>query len=191
MDADRELLAALRAGDEAAYEKLVRENAPRMLSVARRFLGDEESARDAVQDAFLSAFRGLRDFEGGSRITTWLHRIVVNASLMKLRTRRRKPEEQIDELLPHWQPDGHPAQPAAPWPADRLLEREELGARVREGIDRLPDSFREVLLLRDIEELDTEETAKLLGVSTNAVKTRLHRARQALREVLDPALRES
>jgi RNA polymerase sigma-70 factor (ECF subfamily) len=188
---DRALLEGLRAGDEAAYEKLVRENAPRMLAVARRLLGDEDSARDAVQDAFLSAFRGLRDFEGGARITTWLHRIVVNASLMKLRTRRRKPEEPIDDLLPRWQEDGHPAQPAAPWAADRLLERQEVGARVRESIDRLPDSYREVLLLRDIEELDTEETAKLLGISTNAVKTRLHRARQALREVLDPALRES
>jgi RNA polymerase sigma-70 factor (ECF subfamily) len=187
---DRALLEALRAGDEAAYEKLVRENAPRLLAVARRFLGDEESARDAVQDAFLSAFRGLRDFEGGSRITTWLHRIAVNAALMKLRTRRRKPEEPIDDMLPHWQPDGHPAQPAAPWAADRLVERQQLGVKVRESIDRLPDPYREVLLLRDIEELDTDETAKLLGITTNAVKTRLHRARQALREVLDPALRE-
>jgi RNA polymerase sigma-70 factor (ECF subfamily) len=191
MQDDGALLEALRAGDEGAYEKLVRENAPRMLAVARRLLGDEDSARDAVQDAFLSAFRGLRDFEGGSRITTWLHRIVVNASLMKLRTRRRKPEEPIDDLLPRWQEDGHAAQPAAPWAADRLLERQQLGLKVRESIDRLPDSYRQVLLLRDIEELDTEETAKVLGVSTNAVKTRLHRARQALREVLDPALRET
>jgi RNA polymerase sigma-70 factor (ECF subfamily) len=187
---DQALLQSLRAGDDAAYEKLVRENAGRMLAVARRFLRDEEEARDAVQDAFLSAFRSIRDFGGGARISTWLHRIVVNAALMKLRTRRRKPEAPIDELLPRWRENGHPAMPAAPWTADRLLERAELEARVRAGIDRLPDAYREVLLLRDIEEFDTEQTAALLGVSSNAVKTRLHRARQALREVLDPDLRE-
>jgi RNA polymerase sigma-70 factor (ECF subfamily) len=189
-DDERALLGSLRAGDEAAFEKLVREHAPRMLAVARRFLRDEEAAQDAVQDAFLSAFRGLGDFQGGARIGTWLHRIVVNAALMKLRSRRRKPEEAIDELLPRWREDGHPARPAGPWSADRVLESEELRARVRAGIEQLPDAYREVLLLRDIEEYDTEETANLLGVSSNAVKTRLHRARQALREVLDPALRE-
>ena len=105
---EKALLEALRAGDEAAYEKLVREHTGRMLSVARRFLREEDDARDAVQDAFVSAFRAIGNFEGGSRISTWLHRIVVNAALMKLRTRRRKPEESIDDMLPRWTDDGHP-----------------------------------------------------------------------------------
>jgi RNA polymerase sigma-70 factor (ECF subfamily) len=185
------LVAALRAGDDAAYEKLVREQTGRMLAVARRFLRNEDDARDAVQDAFLSAFNAIGNFEGGARISTWLHRIVVNAALMKLRTRRRKPEESIEDLLPRWLEDGHAASPAAAWSAEKRLQRDQLRALVQESIDRLPDTYREVLMLRDIEELDTQETAEMLGISNNAVKTRLHRARQALREVLDPALREA
>ncbi len=190
-DADeRAFVEALQSGDDAAYEKLVREHSGRMLAVARRFLREEDDARDAVQEAFVSAFRAIGNFEGGARISTWLHRIVVNAALMKLRTRRRKPEESIDELLPHWKDDGHPEATPGPWSPERLLDRDQLRSLVAGGIDRLPDSYREVILLRDIEELDTAEAAEMLGISTNAVKTRLHRARQALRETLDPALRE-
>src|SRR5215510_12491477 len=85
------LLERLLAGDEQAYEELVRTYGGRMLAVARRFLPVEEDARDAVQDAFLSAFRSISSFEGHAQLSTWLHRIVVNAALMKLRTRRRKP----------------------------------------------------------------------------------------------------
>src|SRR5688572_2360303 len=90
-DSDTELLAALRAGESAAYEHLVREYGGRMLLVARRFLSQEQDAQDAVQDAFLSAFKAIENFEGNSKLSTWLHRIVVNASLMKLRAQRRKP----------------------------------------------------------------------------------------------------
>ena len=184
------LLRRLQAGEDAAYEEWVRVQTPRMLSVARRFLRNEEDARDAVQDAFVSAFRAIGNFEGGSRIATWLHRIVVNASLMKLRSKRRKPEESIEELLPRWLDDGHAVRPAAAWAAEKLVEQDEVRKLVQAGIERLPETYREVLLLRDIEELDTQEAAEMLGISTNAVKTRLHRARQALREVIDPALRE-
>lgn len=188
---EKAFVEALQAGDGAAYEKLVRDNAGRMLAVARRFLRSEDDAEDAVQEAFVSAFRAIGDFQGGSRISTWLHRIVVNAALMKLRTRRRKPEESIDDLLPRWLEDGHPERPAARWSAEKLVDREQVRDLVLAGIERLPESHRQVLLMRDIEELDTQETAEMLGISPNAVKTRLHRARQALREVLDPALREA
>lgn len=184
------LLASLRAGDDAAFETLVRGHGTRLLAVARRFLRSEEDARDAVQDAFLSAFRSLDSFEGTSRLATWLHRIVVNACLMRLRTRRRKPEAAIEDLLPHFVEDGHRANPGPAWEesADVLIERREVRALVRAAIDRLPDGYRVVLVLRDIEELDTAETARLLELSENAVKIRLHRARQALRELLDPEL---
>ena len=159
-----------------------------MLAVARRFLGDEADARDAVQNAFVAAFRALDRFAAESRLSTWLHRIVVNASLMQLRARRRRPEESIESLLPRFLEDGHRVRPAPPWTesAESALLRQEVRELVREGIDRLPETYRLVLLLRDIEGLDTQETAKLLGVSANAVKIRLHRARQALRELLDP-----
>lgn len=190
---DKRLLDRLRRGEEAAFAELMRAHGGHLLAVARRMLRSDEDASDAVQEAFLSAFRALERFQGDSRLSTWLHRIVVNACLMKLRTRRRKPEESIDDLLPGFLEDGHQAHPATPWREDAgdALQRERERVVVREAIDRLPESHRTVLLLRDVEELDTDETARLLGLSTSAVKTRLHRARQALRTLLDPHFREA
>jgi RNA polymerase sigma-70 factor (ECF subfamily) len=189
-DEERTLVAGLRAGDELAYERVVRRYTPRLLATARRILQSEEDARDAVQDAFLSAFKALPHFAEQARFSTWLHRIGVNAALMKLRSRQRQPERPISELLPKFHEDGHPTEPASPWePAETLLEREEIRALVRRSIDELPETHRLVLILRDIEELDTEQTAAELGVNPGTVKTRLHRARQALRTLLDCRLR--
>ena len=188
---EAKFLASLRAGDSMAYEQLVRENGGRMLQVAHRFLSNEEDAHDAVQEAFLSAFRALDRFEGGARISTWLHRILVNACLMKLRTRRRHPEMAFEDLLPKFLDDGHQIDPAVEWrdPPESGAERDEIKILVRSHIDRLPEVYRTVLLLRDMEELDTAQTANLLGLTENAVKIRLHRARQALRTLLDPHFR--
>ena len=91
IEEEAKLVAALQRGEAQAYERLVRANTPRMLVVARRYLQTDEDARDAVQEAFVSAFRAIDRFEGGAQLSTWLHRIVVNACLMRLRTRRRKP----------------------------------------------------------------------------------------------------
>jgi RNA polymerase sigma-70 factor, ECF subfamily len=186
------LIASVRAGDAQAYETLVRRHAGRMLAVARRLLRNEQDAQDAVQEAFVSAYRHAESFAGASSLGTWLHRIVVNAALMKLRSRSRRPEESIDELLPRFHEDGHMVDPAGRWAHDEQgrLERDERCALVRECIGRLPESYRTALMLRDIEELDAQETALLLGVSVNAVNIRLHRARQALRALLDPHMRE-
>ena len=187
---DVELLARLRAGEDSAYEQLVRTYSPRLLLVARRILGIDEDARDVIQDAFLSAFRHLDRFQGDARLSTWLHRIVVNAALMKLRSRKRKPEESIEPLLPAFLVDGHHAEQFAAWsePVDQMISRAETRDLVRRSIDQLPDGFRTVLLLRDIEGLSTEETAHAMDITTNAVKIRLHRARQALRTLLAPHL---
>ena len=180
------LVQRLRKGDGAAFEFLVRREMPRLIAVARRLLRNEEDARDAVQDGFVSAFRSLDGFGGRSQLSTWLHRITVNAALMKLRTRRRKPEESIEDLLPGFLEDGHHARHPREWrdTGEALLSCQEDRAFVRAAIDRLPESYRTVLLLRDIEELDTTEVAQVLGVSENVVKVRLHRARQALRTLL-------
>lgn len=184
---DAALLARLRAGDSAAFEEFVRAESGRLLSVTRRILPTEEDARDAVQDAFLLAFRSLDRFQGQSRLSTWLHRIAVNAALMRLRTRRRKREEPLDPLLPAYQEDGHHVERFAAWDdPTEAIERAENKTLVRRLIGELPDSYRTVLLLRDIEGLDTEETARLLETTPNAVKVRLHRARQALRTLLAP-----
>jgi RNA polymerase sigma-70 factor, ECF subfamily len=188
---DAALLSRLRACEPEAFEELVRAETGRLLAVARRILPMEEDARDAVQDAFLFAFRSLDRFQGQARLSTWLHRIVVNAALMRLRTARRKREEPLDPLLPAYKDDGHHAERFATWddPA-ATIERAQNKALVRRLIGELPDGYRTVLLLRDIEGLDTQETAKLLETTPNAVKVRLHRARQALRTLLAPHFRK-
>ena len=189
-----DLLERLRAGEEGAYEELVRRYGGRLLAVARRFLPVEEDARDAVQDAFLSAFRSIDRFEGHAQLSTWLHRIVVNASLMKLRTRRRKPEQSIEELLPGY-PRGRPPRAPGVALAHRRARPGRAGTSCASSCCGASTRCRRATVtcccLRDIEDLDTEEAAELLEISPGAVKTRLHRARQALRELLEPHLREA
>ena len=187
---ETDLLSRLRAGDEGAFAQFVRAHSGRMLTLARRFLHNEEDAADAVQDSFLSAFKALARFEGNSTLGTWLHRIVVNTCLMKLRTHARRRIYSIEDLLPQFDETGHHVAlvpPASEDAFDRLTSA-EAKAQVHEAIDQLPEDYRTVLILRDIEELDTDETAAVLGLSAGAVKTRLHRARQALRTLLQPLL---
>ena len=188
---ESELVAGLQAGEEDAFEELVRAQTPALLRTARRFLRSEEDARDAVQDAFVSLFKSISKFESNSQLATWLHRIVINCCLMKLRTWRRHPEEDIERLLPRFRDDGRQAEPSVLWTesGETILQRAELRKIVRYSIDHLPDRYRVVLLLRDIEEVTTEEAARLLDVTPTAVKVRLHRARQALRALLDPYMK--
>jgi RNA polymerase sigma-70 factor (ECF subfamily) len=185
---DAELIAGLRAGDPKTFELLVRTEGPRMLSVTRRILKDDDEAREAVQEAFISAFRARAQFNAEAKISTWLHRIAVNAALTRLRSRRRRPEDSLDDLLPRFMPDGHHAEHFAAWqePADVTISRKETAEEVRAAIDSLPETFRTVLLLRDIEGLSSQETAAMLNITPNAVKLRLHRARMALRALLAP-----
>src|SRR5438034_8131282 len=109
------LVDRLRAGDSQAFEELVRTYGGRLLAVARRLTRNDEDAQDVVQSAYLSAFRALGNFEGACQLSTWLHRIVVNTALMKLRSRRRKPEESIEDLLPSFQEDGHHVEQFSEW----------------------------------------------------------------------------
>ena len=134
------LVAALKAGEEWAFELMVRTFGGRLLAVARRFVRNEEDARDVVQSAYLSAFRSLEQFEGTAQLSTWLHRIVVNTALMRLRSRRRKPEESIEDLLPSFVEDGHHVEQFSDWaaPADVLIERSETRRTVRACVDQLP-----------------------------------------------------
>ena len=184
------LTAGLRAGDEQVFETLVRTYGGRLLAVAGRMLHEEEDARDAVQEAFINAFRSRHTFKGDAQISTWLHSIVVNVALMKLRTRRRKPEESIQDFLPRFLPDQHHAEHFPSWtePVDVALSRKETAEMVRKAIEELPETYRTVVLLRDIEGLSTEETAKLVDTTPNAVKIRLHRGRLALRTLIAPHL---
>lgn len=187
---DAALLARLKRGDAAAFESLVRNLSPRLFAVARRMMGNDQDASDALQDAFVSAFKALGDFDGRSRLSTWLHRIVVNACLMRLRSEKRRQRRTIEEILPRFVADGHAAKSASAWESGPAAApvREELRRAVREKIDELPEAYRTVLILRDIEQMTTEQAAAALGESESAVKTRLHRARLALRELLDPVM---
>ena len=171
-----DLVARLRTGDGDAYALLFREHARAMTAVARRFFGDTSDAAEAVQDAFVSAFKAMAAFEGTARLGTWLHRITVNACLLKLRGQRRS------RLVP-LEGDAHPA--AVPG-CDSGLSQAEARSLVREGVEQLPEAYRTVIRLRDLEGLSTEETAARLGTNCGAVKTRLHRARQALKTILEP-----
>jgi RNA polymerase sigma-70 factor (ECF subfamily) len=190
-EAEAQLLASVRAGDEEACAAFVRQYSGRMLALAHRLLRCEQDSADAVQDAFLAAFRSLDKFQGNSSLGTWLHRIVVNACLTKLRAQSRSRAVPIDNLLPTFDETGHHTRPVRPWAKEALsqLTREETRIQVRACIDRVPEPYRTVLLLRDIEELDTDQAAAQLGITVGAVKTRLHRARQALRTLLEPYFR--
>jgi RNA polymerase sigma-70 factor (ECF subfamily) len=189
--ADAELLVRLRAGDGCAYEEVLRLHGSWMLGLARRLLGDEE-AEDAVQDACLSAFRSIGSFEGKARVSTWLHRIVVNAALMRLRTRKRRLESTVDALLPTFRADRTYSAPPATWrdQPHALMEDEETAGAVRRAVGRVPAPYRTVLVLRDVEGLEIGEIARLLGLTLSGAKSRLHRARQALRTLLEPVLAE-
>jgi len=183
--------ASLPAEHEVAAERLVRDNIGWMLALSERLLRDRGLAEDTVQEAFMSAFRSLREFEGRSSLKTWLHRITVNAALSKLRQVKRRAEDPIDEHLPEF--DRHECRVEAPWSnliaVDDVMENAELRERVSKNIDALPDTYRIVLQLRDIEGYDTGEVAELLGISVSNVKVRLHRARAALKKLLEPILR--
>jgi RNA polymerase sigma-70 factor (ECF subfamily) len=172
---DADLIARLRAGDGDAYESLFRTYAGGLMAVARRFLGDTDDAAEAVQDTFVSAFRGMAQFEVSARIGTWLHRIAVNTCLMKLRSRKRRRCLPLGDLEPVARPD-------TPVPSHDIRDR------LLAGIARLPEAYRTIIRLRDLEGLDTMTTAARLGTNESVVKTRLHRARHALRELLEPQL---
>lgn len=162
--------------DLVAFEQLVEEYGDRVFGIALRITGSPADAEDAMQDAFLQAFRGWADFRGAASARTWLYRIAVNASLMRVRARR--PAEYLDEALGADEP--------ADWSADALqaVLRGELNEEIGAGIARLPEEMRVVLILRDIESLSTAETAATLAITEAAVKSRLHRARSLLRTYL-------
>ncbi|QVL30376.1 sigma-70 family RNA polymerase sigma factor [Telmatocola sphagniphila] len=189
---EKTLLAKLRNGDADGFEYLVRTWCSRLLAVARRMLANEEDAQDCVQEAFLQAFRKINEFQERSALGTWLHRILVNAALMKLRSRQRQAVELDENLLPQFDESGHrvgkSANPRSS--AEELAVRQEVREQVREKIALLPDAYRLVLVLRDIEGYDTAEAARILEITEVVLKVRLHRARAALKKLLEPLWKE-
>ena len=184
MNGQDAFLEKLRAGDPAAFAQLVEANQRNVYNLALRMLNNPQEAEDVLQETFLSAYKALPSFEGRSSLSTWLYRIASNASLMRLR--KKQPETtSIDEPLELEEGDSLPRQ-FVDWssvPEDELLT-EESRRVMDKAVAELPERLRMVFILRDIEGLSTQEAGDVLELSESAVKTRLHRARLALREKL-------
>jgi RNA polymerase sigma-70 factor, ECF subfamily len=189
-DVTASLIDRLRGGDAVALEELMERFAPRVHRLAFGITRNEADAEEVVQDVFLRLFRKIDAFEGRSALGTWIYRIAVNTALIKGRGKRATLEVLLEDHLPTFKEDGHRegdrAMLLADWsetPEAALLSS-ETRETVRRAIANLPDHYRVVLLLRDMEELSNEETAEILEDTVTSVKSRLHRARMALREQL-------
>jgi RNA polymerase sigma-70 factor (ECF subfamily) len=181
---DEDLVRIAQAGDNRAFDELVRRYRDKVYRLSYKILRHEEDAAEALQDAFLSAYRGLKNFKVESTFSTWLYRIATNASLMKYR-RRREGHVSLEQSQ---SPDGSGEPLQIPdWSAQPLgdLLNTETREVMQEGIAKLPEELRTVFVLRDIEELSNAEVAEILNLSVAAVKSRLHRARIFLRDRLN------
>ncbi len=192
MDAHSEtvLIERLRDGDATALEALMSRYAPRVYRVARGITRTDADAEEVVQDVFLTLATRIDRFEGRSALGTWIYRIATNAALVTLRRKRAQLEVSLEEHLPRFKEDGHRdgerSYLLADWsqnPDAELLDGEARAVLSR-AIERLPDPYQAVLVLRDVDELSNDEAAEILGVSIATIKSRLHRARMALREQL-------
>lgn len=190
LDPDRTALEAARGGDRAAFDELVQRHHRRVFRLAVRLLGDEESALDAAQEAFLRAWRGLAGFEGGALFTTWLTRIAINTCRNELRRRASRKHARPASLDAPGPQEGSSLGEQVPAPDDpplgRLEGRELRRAFLRE-LQELDPGEREVLVLKEVEDLPYEAIAELLDVPVGTVRSRLHRARAALRRRLGGA----
>jgi len=168
----------------AAFERLMRQYNQRLFRVARSILRDDADAEDAVQDAYVQAYRKLDEFRGEAEMSTWLTRIVINAALMRVRKRRRdKNVVSFNERADA--PEGlDVADERAESPSDAAL-RGEVRKVIEKRIDELPESFRTVFVMREVEDMTARETAEALGIPEATVRTRLFRARALLRQALD------
>lgn len=184
--ADAELVERLKRGEMEAFETLLARYQGKVYRLAMNLTRNPEDAEEVTQDVFLSVYRKIGTFDGRAAFSTWLYRVAANAALMKLRGRRPEPHLPIEEGGPTFAADGSFARPVADWshlPEDHLLaaeSRQVLG----QAIEALPPDYKAVVVLRDIEGLSNQEVAETVGTTVLAVKSRLHRARLALRERL-------
>jgi len=187
---DSELLERARQGDAGAFDMLIRRHDKHLYRIARSVLADDQEAEDAVQETLVRAFTGLRDFRGAASLRTWLTRIVLNEAI---RRRRRRPSMvDLDALHAAQERTRRPIHSSALTARERDPERAAAQSQIRrileKAIDGLPAAFRIVFVMRDVEEFSTADTANLLGIQEETVKTRLHRARRMLRESLGEQL---
>lgn len=178
---ESDLPIGLQMGDEQSQAAAIRQHAPRLLAVASRFLKDATERQAAVREAFETAFRSLEVGEAPAPLEAWLRRLTVQACTVVLRARPAR-NADLTPLLPRFDETGHrlPGQERTAWPSRAFSDTPENRAHARACLDRLPEHYRTPLLLTDIEGFDTAETARLLGLTSEAARQRLHQARQAL-----------
>lgn len=182
---EEEQLAAARHGDPGAFDGLWQAHAKRILRVAHRITRNREDAEDALQDSFLRAFMHIRDFDGRSSFSTWLTRIAINSSLMILRKRGAAVELSLDDAGDRGAPEAVDLADRAPTPESRCAQRER-EAILRGAISELRPTIRQALELRKLQEHSLKETARIMGLSVTAAKSRLHHAQAELRDLLMP-----
>ncbi len=171
---------------ELTPELVFREHAPRVYNLARRMLGNDADAEDVTQDVLLQVVRKLDTFRGDAALPTWLHRVTVNAALAARRKRARRDDGRVHDPLDGFSDDGHHVGHVRPWPKlpeNPVLDREER-EMIESAMATLPDIYRDVFVLGDVEQLPNAEIGGMLGLSLAAVKSRLHRARLMMRDAL-------
>ena len=190
---DRELMTRAQAGDMSAFEALVSRHEDKVYGLALRMTRSEADAAEITQDTFLSAYQHLSEFRGEAAFGSWVHRIAANNALMRLRRQKVLDIVSDDLTGPEFTERGSLAEPPeSDWSkrADDKVLDDELGRAIRVATDALPEGYREVFLLKDVEGLSYEEISEMVGISIPAVKSRLHRARLALREAIDAFYKE-
>jgi RNA polymerase sigma-70 factor (ECF subfamily) len=189
---DEDLLDRLRKGTPGAVEDLLRQYQGKIFNLAMSILKNESDAEEAAQDVFMTVIRKVDTFKGNSAFYSWMYRICVNTCLMRLRGKRRNDTVAIEDFMPVFTEEGMHASPMDDWSkeVERKALNEELGKMIRKFTEELSEKYRVVFVLSDIEGLSNEETAKILGMTVPAVKSRLHRARLYLREQLSRYLQE-
>lgn len=190
-DEDYEFVSLCKKGDVDAFEVLVKKHQKRMFNIAYRMIGNYEEACDIVQDAFVSAYRSIKSFKGTAKFSTWLYTIVMNLSknrLKQLKTQRHREKFSINDPIPT--NDGQTRGELASSEPSALenLEKSDVQQKVQECINSLDEEFREVLILRDIQGLSYGEISDLLEVPEGTVKSRLFRAREAIKDCLKEAI---
>jgi len=190
---DRALLNRAQAGDISAFEQLVDRHQDRVYGLALRMTRSEPDAAEIAQDTFLSAYQHLPEFRGEAAFGSWVHRIAANNALMRLRHQRVRDLVVEEPAEPEFTDRGSLAEyPETDWSkrADDKLLDDELGHAIQQATDGLAAGYREVFLLKDVEGMSYEEISEMLGISVPAVKSRLHRARLALRQAIDDFYKE-
>ena len=189
---DEVLLESLRKGTLGAVDELLRLYQGKIFNLAMSILKNESDAEEATQDVFMTVIRKVDTFQGNSAFYSWIYRICVNTCLMRLRGKRRNETVSIEEFMPVFTDEGMHASPMDDWSkeVERDALNEELGQMIRKFTEELSEKYRVVFVLSDVEGLSNEETAKILGLTVPAIKSRLHRARLYLREQLSRYLLE-